>query len=201
MLGVYPDGYQPYMTYDGRGHRGRRRRALFDGASSAISTSRVSFGQNETGRYTDSSINPSYGPDSPTQFLSRLVEEPHDQRDVGLHQGRDRFRCCNRSVLSSGALYRHEYWGTADLGDAQGYTSGPLGGRTTRFAVWSGRHLQPVRVAVSRRELRDRHVRDSGHRIFDRRHPARSMPARSRAMCTAVTPASMHSVTTSSTSA
>jgi iron complex outermembrane receptor protein len=34
------------------------------------------------------------------------------------------------SVLSSGVLYRHEYWGVADLGDPQGYTSGPLAGRT-----------------------------------------------------------------------
>jgi iron complex outermembrane recepter protein len=33
-------------------------------------------------------------------------------------------------VLSAGALYRHEYWGTEDLGDPRGYDGGPLAGLT-----------------------------------------------------------------------
>ena len=89
----------------------------------------VSFGQNETGRYTDSTINPSYGPDSPTSFYlgswkSRATSVTADYTKELTVPG------LQSSVLSSGVLYRHEYWGVEDLGDPAGYTSGPLAGRT-----------------------------------------------------------------------
>ncbi len=40
----------------------------YEGASLGDLDFAVSFGQNETGRTTESTINPSYGPDSPTKF-------------------------------------------------------------------------------------------------------------------------------------
>ena len=75
------------------------------------------------------SINPSYGPASPTSFYlgswkSRTTSGTIDYiRDLPI-------AVVDTAVLSAGSLYRHEYWGTGDFGDEVGYTSGPLGGRT-----------------------------------------------------------------------
>ena len=128
VLGVYPNGYQPYMTYVAR-----------DAAAAAglkFSTPEigsfdfgVSYGWNETARYTDNTINPSYGPDSPTSFY--LGSWKDNTASITLDYLRDvSIPLLNSSVLSAGVLYRHEYWATDDLGDPLGYTSGPYGGRT-----------------------------------------------------------------------
>ena len=128
VLSVYPNGYQPYMTYDAEdiaAVAGLR----FDGGDLGNVDFAVSFGQNETSRSTDSTINPSYGPDSPTHFYlgswkSRTTSVTADYtKDLTIP-------ALQSTVLSAGTLFRHEYWGTADLGDAAGYTSGPLAGRT-----------------------------------------------------------------------
>ena len=128
VLSVYPNGYQPYMTYQAEDFAAVAG-VRFDGENLGDLDVGVSFGQNETGRYTDSTINPSYGPDSATSFYlgswkSRSTSVTADYTKELSIPG------LQSSVLSSGALYRHEYWGVADLGDPQGYSSGPLGGRT-----------------------------------------------------------------------
>src|SRR5688572_30146294 len=128
VLSVYPNGYQPYMTYEAEDFAAVAG-VRFDGADLGDLDLGVSFGQNETGRYTDSTINPSYGPESATHFYlgswkSRTTSVTADYTKELSIPG------LQSSVLSAGALYRHEYWGVADLGDPQGYTSGPLGGRT-----------------------------------------------------------------------
>lgn len=128
VLSVYPDGYQPYMTYEAEDVAAVAG-VRVDGASLGDLDFAVSFGQNETGRSTDSSINPSWGPDSATHFYlgswkSRTTTVTADYTKELSIPG------LQSSVLSSGVLYRHEYWGSEDLGDVQGYTSGPLAGRT-----------------------------------------------------------------------
>ncbi|MEJ1962342.1 MAG: hypothetical protein WDO56_12680 [Gammaproteobacteria bacterium] len=151
VLGVYPNGYQPFMTYVAK-----------DAAAAAglkYSTPElgsfdlgVSYGWNETGRYTDSTINPSYGPDSPTSFYLGSWKDDTTSVDARLPQGRvDPVPQQLRGV--GGRLYRREYWATGDLGDPLGYTSGPLGGRTLAIALRARWNLQPVRGAVHGRQL------------------------------------------------
>lgn len=128
VLSVYPNGYQPYMTYDAEDFAAVAG-VRFEGTTLGDLDVGVSFGQNETGRYTDNTINPSWGTASATQFYlgswqSRTTSVTADYtKELAIP-------ALESSVLSSGVLYRHEYWGVADLGDAQGYTNGPLGGRT-----------------------------------------------------------------------
>ncbi len=128
MLGVYPDGYQPWMRYaakDSAAVVGLK----FKGDSIGSLDFSVSYGQNETERYTFSTINPSYGPDSPTSFY--LGSWKSDTTSATLDYLKDlSLSFANSAVLSAGTLYRHEFWGTGNFADAQGYTSGPLAGRT-----------------------------------------------------------------------
>ncbi|HEY5756292.1 MAG TPA: TonB-dependent receptor, partial [Steroidobacter sp.] len=128
VIPVYPNGYQPFMTYDAEDIAAVAG-VRYEGASLGDLDFAVSFGQNETSRTTGNTINPSYGPDSPTQFY--LGSWKSRTTSVTLDYTKDlTIPGLQSSVLSSGVLYRHEYWGTADLGDAAGYTSGPLAGRT-----------------------------------------------------------------------
>ncbi|MFL6550687.1 MAG: TonB-dependent receptor plug domain-containing protein [Povalibacter sp.] len=128
VIGVYPDIYQPYMTYTAEDYAGVTG-LRFETESFGKLDTAVSFGQNETGRHTYSTINPSWGEESPTSFYlgswqSRTTSLTSDYtRDLNVSAFKS-------VVLSAGALYRHEYWGTADLGDQQGYEGGPLAGRT-----------------------------------------------------------------------
>ncbi|HMN46632.1 MAG TPA: TonB-dependent receptor [Povalibacter sp.] len=128
VLGVYPDIYQPYLTYTAEDVAAVAGLTYQADAFGKLDTA-VSFGQNETGRHVYSTINPSYGPDSPTDFelgswKSRTTSVTSDYtRD--LPSG-----ALESLVLSAGGLFRHEYWGTADLGDPIGYDGGPLAGAT-----------------------------------------------------------------------
>lgn len=128
VIGVYPDGYQPYMTYAAKDWAGVGG-VKFSSESFGDLDVGVSYGQNETSRYTDSTINPSFGPSSPTHFYlgswkSRSTSATAD------YVRKLPTTWLESAVVSAGALFRHEYWGTGDLGDAAGYSSGPLAGRT-----------------------------------------------------------------------
>ncbi len=128
VIPVYPNGYQPFMTYDAEDVAAVAG-VRYEGASLGDLDFAVSFGQNETSRTTENTINPSYGPDSPTRFY--LGSWKSRTTSVTLDYTKDLdIPGLQSSVVSSGVLYRHEYWGVADLGDAAGYTSGPLAGRT-----------------------------------------------------------------------
>lgn len=128
VLGIYPNGYQPYMTYVAKDWAGVGGVKLSSDRFGDLDIA-VSHGQNATGRYTDNTLNPSYGPSSPTSFYlgswkSRSTSGTVDYvRELPVS-------FADSAVLSAGALYRHEYWGTGDLADAVGYTSGPLAGQT-----------------------------------------------------------------------
>jgi iron complex outermembrane recepter protein len=128
VLGVYPDIYQPYMTYTTEDIAAATGFRWSGGSGSKLDTA-VSFGENETGRHTYNTINPSWGEGSPTSFYlgswkSRTTSLTSDYtKDFAPHK-------LKSLILSAGVLFRHEFWGTADLGDAVGYSSGPLGGLT-----------------------------------------------------------------------
>jgi iron complex outermembrane receptor protein len=136
VIPVYPNGYQPYMTYEAEDFAAVAGVRFESGSLGDLDVA-VSFGQNETGRYTDNTINPSYGPNSPTSFYlgswkSRTTSVTADYTKELELPG------LQSSVLSSGVLYRHEYWGVADLGDPEGYTSGPLAGQSVASLYRAG---------------------------------------------------------------
>ena len=136
VLGVYPDGYQPFMTYVARDAAAVAGLKYGDAASGSFDFG-VSWGRNETARYTDHTINPSFGPGSPTSFY--LGSWNSSSTSVTLDYVKDvPLAFVRSSVLSAGTLYRHELWSTGDLGDAAGYTSGPLGGRTIASLYGTG---------------------------------------------------------------
>jgi iron complex outermembrane receptor protein len=128
VLSVYPNGYQPWMKYKSRQYD------LVAGARYAtaefgeLDTS-VSFGRDDLGRYTYNTINPSWGPASPTDFYlgswksrtTSVTSDYHRDLPIGF---------VKTAVVTAGALYRSETWGTGDIGDYIGYTAGPLAGQT-----------------------------------------------------------------------
>jgi len=130
-LGIYPNGYQPSMTYvstDWNGVAGVR----FGDEELGDFDVGVSYGRDETGRYTYSSINPSWGPASPTSFyLGSWIDHTTSvtadyKRDLHLE-------FVKSAILNAGALFRQESWGTGDLGSYIGYSPGPLAG----LPLWS----------------------------------------------------------------
>jgi iron complex outermembrane recepter protein len=130
-LGIYPNGYQPSMTYvskqwDAVGG------VRYDSAELGNLDVGVSYGRDELGRYTFTSINPSWGSTSPTSFyLGSWVD---DMTSVTADYKKDlAIPFVKSSVLSAGGLFRHESWGTGDFGDYIGYSPGPLAG----LPLWS----------------------------------------------------------------
>lgn len=128
VLPIYPGVYQPYMTYTARDLAAVGGVRFGGDALGELDVS-VSYGQNETGRDTYNTVNPSWGPDSPTHFYlgswkSKTTTATADyKKELSV-------AAVESLVFTAGGLFRHEYWGTADLGDEQGYASGPLGGQT-----------------------------------------------------------------------
>jgi iron complex outermembrane receptor protein len=128
VLSVYPNGYQPWMRYHSRDYSAVGGVRFSDEVLGDLDTA-VSYGRNEVGRYTYNTINPSWGPASPTSFYlgswkSHTTSVTSDYRltlDIPVLQD---------TVLSAGVLYRNEEWGTGDLGDYIGNTAGPLAGKT-----------------------------------------------------------------------
>lgn len=123
---AYPNGYQPWMKYTSRQYDAALGVRFADEVVGNLDLA-VSYGRDEVGRYTYSTINPSWGPSSPTSFYlgswkSRTTSVTADYtRPLPLS-------FLKSTVLSAGALYRNELWGTADAGDYIGYTAGPLAG-------------------------------------------------------------------------
>ena len=131
VLGIYPNGYQPWMTYVSKDWDGVGG-VKFGNSSVGDFDVGVSYGRNETGRYTYTTVNPSWGESSPTSFyLGSWTDHTTSvtadyKKDLGLS-------FLNSSVLSAGALFRQESWGTGDFGDYTGYSAGPLAG----LPLWS----------------------------------------------------------------
>jgi iron complex outermembrane receptor protein len=131
VLGVYPNGYQPSMTYSSKDYAavGGVRYGTAEFGDLDVG---VSYGRNETGRYTYTSINPSWGTSSPTSFyLGSWIDHTTSvtadyHRDLAIP-------FIKSSVISAGALFRQESWGTGDDGDYIGYSPGPLAG----LPLWS----------------------------------------------------------------
>jgi iron complex outermembrane recepter protein len=126
VLPIYPNGYQPKMEYTSQDWDAVAGVRFADATLGKLDVG-VSWGKDETARYTYNTVNPSWGPSSPTSFylgswVSRTTSVTADYlKDLDI-KGFDSL------VLSAGALHRQEYWGTGDLGNYIGYTAGPLAG-------------------------------------------------------------------------
>jgi iron complex outermembrane receptor protein len=131
VLGVYPNGYQPSMTYTSKDYAAVGGIRYSNAGFGDLDVG-VSYGRNETGRTTDTSINPSWGPSSPTSFyLGSWIDHT---TSVTADYHRDlHIPFLKSSVISAGGLFRAESWGTGDLGDYIGYSPGPLAG----LPLWS----------------------------------------------------------------
>ena len=110
VLGVYPNGYQPSMTYLSRDWNGVGGVRFGSAAFGDLDIS-VSYGRDETGRYTDTSINPSWGTASPTRFYLGSWIDHTTSVTADYHRDLD-IPFLHSSVVSAGALFRQETWGT-----------------------------------------------------------------------------------------
>jgi iron complex outermembrane receptor protein len=130
-LGFYPNGYQPSMTYVSKDWDAVGGIKVGNSEIGHLDVG-VSYGRDETARYTYSSLNPSWGPSSPESFyLGSWVD---DMTSVTADYKKDlSIPFVNSTVLSAGALFRHESWGTGDVGNYVGYAPGPLAG----LPLWS----------------------------------------------------------------
>jgi iron complex outermembrane recepter protein len=130
-LGLYPNGYQPSMTYVSKDWDAVGGVKLGNAEWGNLDVG-VSYGRDETGRYTYTSVNPSWGPSSPTSFyLGSWID---DMTSVTADYKKDlAIPFVQASVLSAGGLFRHESWGTGDFGNYVGYSPGPLAG----LPLWS----------------------------------------------------------------
>ena len=125
-LGFYPNGYQPSMTYVSKDWDAVGGIRLGNSGIGHLDVG-VSYGRDETGRYTYSSVNPSWGPSSPESFY--LGSWADDMTSVTADYKKDlSIPFVDSTVLSAGALFRHESWGTDNVGDYIGYAPGPLAG-------------------------------------------------------------------------
>jgi iron complex outermembrane receptor protein len=123
---VYPNGYQPWMKYTSRQYDAALGARFTDDAIGNLDVS-VSYGRDEVGRYTYNTINPSWGPSSPTNFYLGSWKT-HTTSVTADYTRPLPLSFLKSTVLSAGALYRNEFWGTGDAGDYIGYTGGPLAG-------------------------------------------------------------------------
>ena len=136
VLSVYPNGYQPWMKYRSTEYDAVAG-ARFAGGDLGDLDTAVSFGSDVLGRDTYNTINPSWGPSSPTSFYlgswkSRTTSVTADYTKTLP------IPWIQSAVLSAGALYRNEFWGTGDMGNYIGYTAGPLAGKTIASLYGAG---------------------------------------------------------------
>jgi iron complex outermembrane receptor protein len=128
VLALYPDGYQPWMSYRAVDVAAAAGLRVDDAAQGKLDVG-LSWGTNETRRDTYNTANPAYGAAGPTHFYlgswksdtASLTADWVRNVDVGLAEP---------LAVTAGVLGRHEKWRTGDLGDVAGYAGGPLAGRT-----------------------------------------------------------------------
>ncbi len=127
VLGIYPNGYQPWMKYTSKEWDAVGGARYSDPGLGDLDAA-VSYGTDTVGRNTYNTVNPSWGPQSPTSFYLGSWKSRTTSITVDYSKSLP-LSFLDSAVVSAGGLYRDEHWGTADLGDYIGYTSGPLGGQ------------------------------------------------------------------------
>ncbi|MCB5426394.1 TonB-dependent receptor [Altererythrobacter sp. CC-YST694] len=144
VLDLYPDGYTPRSKSNAKDFAAVGGISFGDQSEGGKFDLSASYGQNEAGKWTLGTVNPSWGADSKTDFYwgstksRQLTLQADYVRDfeIGLH---------SPVVLSAGALYRHEYWGTGDLADVDAYTNGGLANPKNSIPVVAASVDSPIR--------------------------------------------------------
>jgi iron complex outermembrane receptor protein len=128
VLALYPNGYQPAMRYRAKDLALAAGVRFGEQGDGKLDVS-VSYGDNETGRTTSNTVNPAYGAASATTFY--LGSWKSDTTSVTADYVREVAVAglAEPVALSAGLLGRRERWRTADLGDVNGYSGGPLAGQ------------------------------------------------------------------------
>jgi iron complex outermembrane receptor protein len=123
VLAIYPNGYQPAMRYRSRDL------ALVAGLRVGRLDVAASYGTNETARATSNSVNPAYGAASATGFYLGSWRSDTTSLTADYVKEVALASLADPVTLSAGLLARRERWRTADLGDVNGYSGGPLAGQ------------------------------------------------------------------------
>jgi iron complex outermembrane receptor protein len=129
VLGLYPDGYQPWMNYravDVAAAGGVR----FENDALGKLDVGLSWGSNETKRDTYNTANPSYGANSATHFYLGSWKSDTASLTADWVKNIAVDGLAEPLAVTGGLTARHERWRVGDLGDAAGYTGGPLAGQT-----------------------------------------------------------------------
>jgi iron complex outermembrane receptor protein len=127
VLALYPNGYQPAMSYRSKDLAAVAGVRIGTGGGGKFDLS-ASYGNNETGRGTTNTANPAYGAASATSFY--LGSWKSDTTTLTADYVNDIALGLSEPVtVSAGLLARRERWRTADLGDVNGYSGGPLAGQ------------------------------------------------------------------------
>ena len=129
VLALYPNGYQPLMSYRATDLAVVGGVRIDDAAFGKLDVA-ISYGQNETSRDTYNTVNPSYGVASPTHFYLGSWKSDTTSLTVDYQNNFSVSALQEPISVTAGLLARHEKWGTGDLGDAVGYVGGPLAGLT-----------------------------------------------------------------------
>jgi iron complex outermembrane receptor protein len=129
VLGLYPDGYQPWMSYravDAAAAGGLR----FENEAFGKLDLGLSWGYNETRRDTYNTANPSYGAASPTHFYLGSWKSDTASLTADWVKNIGVAGLAEPLAVTAGLTARHERWRVGDLGDPAGYSGGPLAGQT-----------------------------------------------------------------------
>lgn len=123
VLDIYPNGFQPIYTF-GADNSAALAGLVWKTAVGEFDLA-VAGGRNETWRAGRNAVYASWGPTSPTEhyfgsWISQTISTTLDWKNE-LREG---------TVLSAGALYRHEEWKVGDIGDYHTWAPGPLAGKT-----------------------------------------------------------------------
>lgn len=144
VLELYPDGYDPRSKSDAKDFAAVGGISFGNQSEGGKFDLSASYGQNEAGKWTLGTANPSWGADSKTDFYwgstksRQLTLQADYVRDfeIGLS---------SPLVFSAGAIYRHEYWGTGDLADVEAYTNGGLANSSNGIPIVAASVDSPIR--------------------------------------------------------
>ncbi len=139
VLGIYPNGYQPWMKYTSKEWDAVGGLRFSDPTLGDLDTA-VSYGTDIVGRYTYSTVNPSWGTASPTSFYLGSWENRTTSVTADYTKTLP-LSFLDSAVLSAGALYRDEHWGYGGPGGLHRLYERPTGWANARITLRSGRHL------------------------------------------------------------
>ena len=128
VLALYPDGYQPWMSYRAVDVAAAGGLRLENEALGKLDLG-LSWGYDETRRDTYNTANPAYGAASPTHFYLGSWKSDTASLTADWVRNIAVGGLAEPLAVNAGLTARHERWRVGDLGDPAGYSGGPLAGQ------------------------------------------------------------------------